>query len=88
MNGVPTSAHLAVHTLAVLISCSSFAHRPAVRRLALEVVHEPLTIAQHLSLRPLALGSSTVVTEVLTRACRRSAYVGTEELLVTALVCE
>ena len=44
---------------------SDFLPGPAVRRSACEVAHEPLTIAQHPIHRPMALGSSTVITEVL-----------------------
>ena len=44
---------------------SDFLPGPAVRRSACEVAHEPLTIAQHPIPRPMALGSSTVITEVL-----------------------
>ena len=66
-----TSAHLAVHTHAVLISCSGYAHLPAVRRLALEVAHKPLTISQDPHPRLLAYGSSTVITGVLTAGLRR-----------------
>ena len=62
MKAVTTSAHLTVHTLAILIS--SWVD-PAVRCLACEVAHEPPTIAQHPILCPMALGSSTVITEVL-----------------------
>ena len=39
-DAVATSDHLAVHTLAVLVSHSSYVHRPAARRVALEVAHE------------------------------------------------
>src|SRR5258706_5693199 len=88
MNAVTTSAHLAVHTHAVLISHSSYARRPAARRLALEVAHEPLTISQHPHRRPLGLGSSTVITEVLRAGLRRFVCFGTEYLFGTALGCE
>ena len=88
MDVVTTSAHLAVSTHAVLISCSSYAHRPAARRLALEVAHEPLAISQHQHLRPLALRSSIVITEVLRAGLRRFVCSGTEYLFGTALGCE
>ena len=44
---------------------SDFLPGPAVRCSACEVAHETLTIAQHPIPRPMALGSSTVITEVL-----------------------
>jgi hypothetical protein len=68
MNTVTMSAHLLVHTLAVLSSCSNDAHCPAVHRVLLKVAHESLSIAQHSIPRPLA-GSSTVITEVPRQAC-------------------
>ena len=71
MDAVTTSAHLTVPTHAVLISCSRYAHRPAARRLALEVAHEPLVTSQHQHPRPLAIRSSTVITEVLRAGLRR-----------------
>jgi len=43
-------------------------HRPAVRRLHLEGAHEPKTITHHLLPHPL-VGPSTVVIEVIRRAC-------------------
>ena len=46
-------------------------HLPAVRRLALEVAHEPLTISQHQRPRLLVHGSSTVITGVHTAGLRR-----------------
>ena len=70
-NEVTTSAHLAVCTHAVLISCSGYAHLPAFRLLALEVTHEPLTISQHPHPRLMAHGLSSVITGVLTAALRR-----------------
>ena len=77
-NAVATSAHLTVHTHAVLVSRSSYAHRPAARRLALEVAHEPLTNSQHPRPRPSALGPSTIITEVLGANLHRFVCFGTE----------
>ena len=88
MDAVTTSAHLAVPTHAVLISCSSYAHRPAARRLALEVAHEPPTISQHPQPRPLTLRPLTVITEVFRAGLRRFVCSGTEYLFGTALGCE
>ena len=85
MNAVATSAHLAVHTHAFLMSCSSYAHRGAARRLALGVAHEPLTISQHPHTHPLDLGPLTDITEVLRAGLRRFACFGTEYLFRTAL---
>ena len=87
-DAVATSDHLAVHTLAVLVSHSSYVHRPAARRVALEVAHEPLTISQHLHPRPFAHGSSIVITEELRAGLRRFVRFGTEYLSGTTWSCE
>ena len=81
MDAVTTSAHVEVNTDTALISCSSYAHRPAARRLALEVAHEPLVISQHQHPRPLEFGSSTIITEVLRAGLRRFVCSCTEYLL-------
>ena len=78
MDTVTTSAHLEVNTHTALISCSSYAHRPAARRLSFEVANGPLVISQHPQPRTLALGSSTVITEVLREGLRRFVCSGTE----------
>ena len=79
-DAVATSDHLEVHTLAVLVSHSSYVHRPAARHVALEVAHEPLTISQHLHPRPLAHGSSIAITEELRAGLRHFVCSGTEYL--------
>jgi len=61
MNALTISAHVPVQH-------ARRSHRPAVRRLHLEGAHEPSTITQHPLPHPL-VGPSTVVIEVIRRAC-------------------
>ena len=59
-----------------------FLPRPAVRCPACEVAHESPTIAQHPIHRPMALGSSTVITEVL----RPNVRSGSEDEVLCAAI--
>ena len=65
VNAVTASAHLTVHTRRsdfLLEHSLEHSRPPAVRRLAFEAAHKPLTITEHPLTRPLVLGSPTVIT--------------------------
>jgi len=61
INALTASAHVPVQH-------ARRSHCPAVRRLHLEGAHEPMTITQHPLPHPL-VGPSTVIIEVIRRAC-------------------